>query len=53
MLYYNIANPENFILVGLCVTALITGVLLVVGIIINKVKSKQKQVVEKQKDDEN
>ena len=43
MLYYNVANPENFVLVALGVTAGVTIVLLVIGFLINKFKNKEKK----------
>ncbi|MBQ8615298.1 MAG: hypothetical protein IJ415_01865 [Clostridia bacterium] len=55
MLYYNIANPENYVLVALGVTAAVSIILLAVGFIINKVKKKKAnpQSIEIKKDDEN
>lgn len=54
MLYYNVANPENFVIVALAVTAGVTIILLAVGFIINKFK-KQKENIDdtEKKDDEN
>ena len=43
MLYYNVANPENFVLVALGVTAGVTIILLIIGFLINKFKNKEKK----------
>ena len=43
MLYYNIANPESWIVVSVGITGVVTVILFIVGIIISKNK--------KQKDD--
>lgn len=53
LLYYNVANPESFILVGLGVTTVVTIVLLVVGFVINKHNQSQKENVQIKKEDEN
>lgn len=49
MFYYNVANPENFVLLALCITAGVTLVLFSIGMILNLT---QKQKLE-QKNDEN
>ncbi len=41
MLYYNIANPENYILVSICITLGVTVILAIVGVIINLTKKKK------------
>ena len=38
MLYYNVANPENYIIVGLCATGVLSIILILVGLILNKAK---------------
>jgi len=43
MLYYNVANPENFVLVGLVITGVITIILFAIGIIKNKLNHKIKK----------
>lgn len=43
MLYYNVANPENFIIVSVCITLSVTVVLLFAGIIINLIKKNNQQ----------
>ena len=55
MLYYNIANPENWIIVGICITLAVTVVLIVVGLILNlnKKQNDSNQVLDEKKDDEN
>lgn len=56
MLYYNVANPENFVLVALGVTAVVTLVLVTVGLIINRFKYNKIEnglIEETKKDDEN
>lgn len=53
MLYYNVANPENFILVGLGLTVIVTIVLLVIGVLINKHNQSKNENVQIKKDDEN
>ena len=51
MLYYNVANPENWIVVGLCITLGVTVVLLIVAVIINLIKKEPE--IEIKKEDEN
>ena len=48
MLYYNIANPENWIIVGICITLGVAVILTVVGVIIslNKNNTDNNQSVE-------
>ena len=41
MLYYNIANPENYIIVSICITLAVTIVLATVGIVLNLTKKKK------------
>lgn len=41
MLYYNIANPENYIIVSICISLLITIILSTIGIILNITKKKK------------
>ena len=55
MLYYNIANPENFVIVALGITAGITLVLFAIGFIIIKAKKKNMNTKQSEikKDDEN
>lgn len=49
MLYYNVANPESWIIVSLCVTLSVTAVLLFIGIIISLTKKKTLKI--KKEDD--
>ena len=42
MLYYNVANPENYIIVSLLLTLGVTVVLLIVGMIIKVYKKNKK-----------
>jgi len=41
MLYYNIANPENYIIVSICITLAVTIVLATIGIVLNLTKNKK------------
>ena len=41
MLYYNIANPENYIIVSICITLAVTIVLATIGIVLNLTKKKK------------
>ena len=43
MLYYNIANPENFILVGLGIVGVVTIILIAIGAVLEKRKLKIKK----------
>ena len=43
MLYYNVANPENWIIISICITLGLTVVLAIVGVIINLTKKKIKE----------
>lgn len=51
MLYYNIANAGNWIIVSICVTLGVAVVLTIVGVIINLIKKKPE--IEIKKEDEN
>ncbi len=55
MLYYNVANPENWILVAICITLGVTVILAIVGAILNlnKKHNEINQVLDEKKDDEN
>ena len=50
ILYYNVANPENWIIVSICVTLGVTVILSFIGVIINITK-KNNQPIETKKDD--
>ena len=41
MLYYNIANPENYIIVSICITLAVTIVLATIGNVLNLTKKKK------------
>ncbi len=41
MLYYNVANPENYIIVGLCVSLGVTVILTIVAIILKYIKKEK------------
>ena len=41
MLYYNIANPENYIIVSICITLAVTIILATIGIVLNLTKKKK------------
>lgn len=43
MLYYNVANPENWIIISICITFGVTVVLAIIGVIINLTKKKTKE----------
>ena len=43
MLYYNVANPENWIIISVGITLIATVVLLVVGLIVYFTNSKKEQ----------
>ena len=51
MLYYNVANPENWIIVSICVTLGVTVILSFIGVVINITK-RNNQPIETKKDDE-
>lgn len=55
MLYYNVANPESYILVAFGITAGITFILFGVGLVMNQIKKKKgvQAEIETKKDDEN
>lgn len=54
MLYYNVANPESFVIVALGTTAIVEIVLIAIGFIVNKLKktNDMKELIETKKDDE-
>ena len=46
MLYYNVANPESFIIVALEITAGVTIILLLIGFVINKHKQNKQEEIQ-------
>ena len=43
MLYYNVANPENWIIVSMCISLGVTVILAIVAGMINLVKNKEQE----------